>query len=262
MIKLIASDMDGTLLDENSNLPKDFFDILDKLDKYNINFVVASGRSYTTLYENFKPYSDKISYICDNGSFVVDKYKNIDVSVINKEYIKQIVNACESIPNIQLALCGTKGAYRKACDNKFSAEMNKYYIKHYIVEDFSTIEDDIFKVAVCDMDNAEQNSFPILNEKFGEDLSVLVSAQFWLDITNKNINKGYALEKLQNKLNISYNETMAFGDFYNDVSMLQKAYYSFVMENANENMKKYGNFIAKSNTENGVIEAIKQYVFN
>ena len=55
------------------------------------------------------------------------------------------------------------------------------------------------------------------------------------------------------------NETMVFGDFYNDIEMLQRAYYSFVMENANEDMKQYGNFIAKSNTENGVITAIEKY---
>lgn len=53
---------------------------------------------------------------------------------------------------------------------------------------------------------------------------------------------------------------MAFGDFYNDVEMLQSAHYSFVMENANDDMKQYGNYIAKKNTENGVIKAIEEYV--
>ena len=51
---------------------------------------------------------------------------------------------------------------------------------------------------------------------------------------------------------------MSFGDFYNDVEMLQASHYSFVMENANEDMKQYGNFIARSNTENGVIKAIEE----
>ena len=55
---------------------------------------------------------------------------------------------------------------------------------------------------------------------------------------------------------------MAFGDFYNDIEMLEKAYYSFVMSNANENMKKYGNFIAESNKNNGVIKAIESYALN
>lgn len=90
---------------------------------------------------------------------------------------------------------------------------------------------------------------------------VVVSGELWVDINNKGVNKGYALEQIQKDENISFEETMVFGDFYNDIEMLQKAYYSFVMENANEDMKQYGNFIAKSNRENGVIQAINQYIF-
>ncbi len=261
MIKLIVSDMDGTLLDENSKLPYNFFDTLEKLEKYNINFVVASGRSYSTLYQNFEPYSDRISYICDNGSYIVDKNKNEDISVIDENYVKEIINVCENIPDIAIVLCGTKGAYRKECNSEFTQEIDKYYIKHYIVDNLLEVKDDIFKIAICDMAGSEKNSYKVLNPKFGEALSVVVSAALWVDINNKGISKGYALEKLQKKLNVSYNETMAFGDFYNDVSMLQKAYYSFVMENANEPMKQYGNFIAKSNKENGVIKAIEKYIF-
>jgi len=90
----------------------------------------------------------------------------------------------------------------------------------------------------------------------------VVSGKHWVDINNKGVNKGIALEEIQKSLNISYEETMAFGDFYNDISMLEKAYYSFVMENANEDMKQYGNFIAESNVNNGVLKAIEKYVLN
>ena len=55
---------------------------------------------------------------------------------------------------------------------------------------------------------------------------------------------------------------MVFGDFYNDISMLEKAKYSFVMENANDDMKRHGNYIADANYNNGVINAIEKYVFN
>ena len=89
---------------------------------------------------------------------------------------------------------------------------------------------------------------------------VVVAGEIWLDIMNKNVNKGAALEKIQNDENISYEETMVFGDFYNDIEMLGKAKFSFVMENANEDMKQYGNYIAKSNRNYGVIKAIEEYV--
>lgn len=260
MIKLIATDMDGTLLDEHGKLPKDFFDVLDKLNNKNIKFVVASGRPYPTLYENFKPYSDNIYYICDNGAYVVEDKGKFSINIIDKNIVNKIIKTCENIDNIELILCGTKGAYHRPCSDKFVKEINKYYIKKHIVEDLYSIDDDIFKVTLCDLSGASNNSNETLYPLFGKDLMVVVAGEIWLDIMNKNVNKGAALGKIQIDENISYEETMVFGDYYNDVEMLKKAKYSFVMENANEDMKQYGNYIAKSNKEYGVIQAIKEYI--
>ena len=69
MIKLIASDLDGTLLDDNKNLPSDFFETLDELEKRGITFAVASGRTYTAADHLFpEEYRKKIAFICDNGA--------------------------------------------------------------------------------------------------------------------------------------------------------------------------------------------------
>lgn len=260
MIKLIATDMDGTLLNEKGQLPKEFFDILNKLIEKNIKFVAASGRSYVNLKETFKEMEDKLYYICDNGAFVVEDSEISSVEIIDKEEVNNIIKVCSDIKDIQLVLCGRKGAYQIECSEEFNKEIDKYYNKKYILDDLYNIEDDIFKIAICDLGNSAENSYKILEQKFGKNLSVVISGSIWLDIMNQNINKGNALEKIQNDFNISRDETMVFGDFYNDVEMLKKAHYSFVMENANEDMKQYGNFIAKSNVDNGVMEAIKEYV--
>lgn len=260
MIKLIATDMDGTLLDDKGKLPKNFFEVLNKLKEKDVKFVVASGRPYFTLYQGFKPVSDDIYYICDNGAYVVENKDNINIEVMDKNIVKDIVNECAKIDNAEVVLCGTKGAYHINIDKKYTDEIDKYYIEKKVVEDLLEVDDHIFKIAICDIPNSAQNSYKILNEKFGKDHMVVVSGQYWVDIANKNVNKGIALEKIQKDFNISKEETMVFGDFYNDVEMLKKAKYSFVMENANDDMKKYGNYIAKSNIENGVIEAIEEYV--
>ncbi len=262
MIKLIATDMDGTLLDENGKLPKDFFEILEELKKRKIRFVVASGRPYFTLYENFKPISDELYFICDNGSYIAEKTEEPKISAIDKEYIKEVVEVCDSMENIELILCGTKGAYLRKCDRAFTDEIYKYYIKREIVNDLNNIDDDIFKITICDLEVSKEHSFKVLDKYFKDKLNVVVSGKHWVDISNKDVNKGTALEKIQIDEDISYEETMVFGDFYNDISMLKKAHYSFVMENANEDMKQYGNYIAESNTNNGVIKAIKKYVLN
>lgn len=261
MIKLIATDMDGTLLDDKGRIPEDFVTVFNKLKDIGIKFVVASGRPYPTLYENFKPISDDLCYICDNGAYVVEKEGKAKISIIDKSYIKSIIRACSDIPNITVVLCGTKGAYHTPCSDEILKEIDKYYIQKKIVDDLLSVDDDIFKVAICDFNNSSKNSYPILNPLFKDDLKVVISGEVWMDIMNKGVNKGTAIEQIQKDMDISYEETMVFGDFYNDIEMLERAYYSFVMENANEDMKKHGRFIAKSNSENGVIEAIKEYIF-
>lgn len=260
MIKLIATDMDGTLLNEHGNLPDGFFEMLDKLNEKDIKFVAASGRPYFTLYENFKPASDKIDYLADNGAFVVENGNVTSIEIIDKRYVNAIIKLCKSISNITIILCGTKGAYHEPCDKEYLTEIDKYYYKKNIVDDLTKVDDDIFKITICDLSDASKNAYPILSPIYGDDLMVVVSGLVWIDIMNKGINKGNGLEKIQESLGITPEETMVFGDYYNDVEMLKKAKYSFVMANALDDMKQYGNYIAKSNTENGVIKAIYEYV--
>lgn len=260
MIKLIATDMDGTLLDENGNLPQDFFEVLEKLNEKNIKFVVASGRSYSTLYKNFNPKSDNLDYICDNGSYVILNNKAPVINGLDKEVVNKVIKACENIDNIVVILCGVNGAYHMPCPEKFLKEIDKYYINKNIVADLYSVNDTIFKIAICDLNNSAQNSYKVLSPLFGDENKVVISGTIWLDINGKNVNKGVALKEIQEYYNISYEETMVFGDFYNDIEMLKEGYFSFVMENANEDMKKHGNFIAKSNKEYGVIHAINDFV--
>lgn len=260
MIKLIATDMDGTLLDGEGNLPKDFIETFYELKNKGIKFIAASGRPYYTLYQNFDPVSDDITYIADNGAMVVENGKITSYEKMEEKVIKEVLEACEKVDNITVILCGLKRAYHKPCSKEALNEINKYYIKKNVIKDYSEIDDIIFKISILDLGKAKYNSFPIFKEKFDQSLSVVISGEVWVDFTNKGIDKGNALKLFREKHDIAFEETMAFGDFFNDVGMLKNAYYSFVMENASDEMKKYGRFIAKKNTENGVIEEIKKYI--
>ena len=84
MIKLIASDMDGTLLNDKKEFPHDFDEVLDKLCEKGIHFVVASGRSYSTLKLNFEGKLDKLDFICDNGAYVIVNGELVSMSLLKK----------------------------------------------------------------------------------------------------------------------------------------------------------------------------------
>lgn len=263
VIKLIASDMDGTLLTPEGKVPNEFFDTLKKLKEKNIEFVVASGRPYKTLYENFKPISDEISYVSDNGAMVVENGKIKSIEIIDKKSVNKIVDACKQLKNSIAIFCGVNNFYHLKCDDIYLNEIDKYYLDNIIIDSYDyikTIDDDIFKVSICDMDNAMTNSYEVMKNLLGNDFKIVVAGKYWTDITNKNVNKGTAIKKIQSINSISPKETMAFGDYFNDIEMLGQAYYSYVMEDALDEVKEHGNFIAKSNKENGVIQVINSMI--
>lgn len=117
-------------------------------------------------------------------------------------------------------------------------------------------QDPVLKIALCDMAGPMQNSFPALQKEFGNSMNLLVSGNCWMDVMPAGIDKGMGIRTLQNHLGISPEETMTFGDFYNDVAMFQASAYSYAMENAEEGVKQQARFLAPPNTENGVLRTI------
>ena len=259
MIKLIASDMDGTLLNEKDEINEEFFDVFNKLKERNIIFAAASGRQYYNLLKRFERISDDIMFIAENGTFVVYKGEEIVVNSLDREIAKDLIKVARTIDNAFPILCGKKSAYIENTDERLIEQTKKYYERYEIVDDLTKVDDDVLKVTVCDFSVSELNSNNYYRE-YWDKLQVTVSGEIWLDITSKGVNKGVAIEKVQEILDITHKETMVFGDYLNDLEMMGKAYYSFAMENAHDDLKKASRFIAKSNNDNGVVEAIKEVV--
>lgn len=260
MIKLIATDMDGTLVKSDGNISDEFPEIFKKLREKGIKFVVASGRQYYKLRENFNEYSDDMAFIADNGTMVMYKEEELYSKELNYRQVKEIIKKIEHMENTHLVLSGKKKAYLDTNKKEIIDEIEKYYKEYEIVDDLETIDDEILKIAVYHPKNIEDLYNEYFSPHFGDKAKVSVSGEFWLDVYSKDTDKGIALKMIQEKFNIKKEETMAFGDYFNDTPMLKEAKYSYAMENAPEEFKKDANFIAKSNDENGVIEAIKEKI--
>lgn len=259
-VKLIAADMDGTLLDSNKNLSPYLFDLIKKLKEKNVKFAIASGRQYFNLLENFADIKEELIYISDNGSIVYDKGKSIYVNEINKVEVKKVLKDIRQGEGIYPILCGVESAYVENNNEVFLENARMYYEKLEMVEDLIDIldKDKICKLAIFDEGDAEKNAFELL-EKYNENLMVCLSGHNWVDLMNPGVNKGEAIKILQENYNISYDETMAFGDYLNDYEMMQSCKYSYAMENAHPRLKEICNYKAKSNDDDGVVFAIKEY---
>jgi hydroxymethylpyrimidine pyrophosphatase-like HAD family hydrolase len=124
------------------------------------------------------------------------------------------------------------------------------------VEDLLAVDDEFLKVAIFAFDSSERVSAPAF-ARFRKTHQVVVSGQHWLDLMALGVNKGAGLRHVQQQLGISPDQTMAFGDFLNDLEMLDQATYSFAMANAHPLLKARAKFLAPGNTDNGVVRAIK-----
>lgn len=260
MIKLIASDMDGTLLNDRKELPGDFFEVFDELERRRIKFTVASGRSFDAVAHLFpEEYRTRLDFICDNGANVIHEGKQVSLTPLDRPTFEQLIRACEDIGGLRILVCAGRGTYHLTADAEFNAEIAKYYKNHIPCDDLLSVDDVIYKLAVCDMKGTQQHAKPAIDAIFGDRLNVQVSGPIWMDVMGAGVSKGSALRALGKHLGISAGDTMAFGDFYNDADMLKYAGWSFAMENGNPDIKRMTRFLARSNNENGVLRAIRKY---
>lgn len=181
-------------------------------------------------------------------------------SDLSLNHVLKTVRLLRTIKNTHIVLCGKKAAYIETKDEKFITMFQQYYAKYKIVDDLSKLTDDtFFKIAAYHFDCSETNIYPTVKHLENE-MQVIVSGQNWLDISHNNANKGFALNMLQNQLNILKEETMVFGDYNNDLKMLELADFSFAMENAHPNVKNAANYQTKSNDEQGVEFILEQVI--
>lgn len=258
-IKFVATDMDGTLLNSKKEIHEEFYEVFREMREKDIIFAAASGRQYYSLLETFDNIKDDMMFIAENGTFVVYKGKEIVTNSLDRDLAMELINIGRKIDESYVVLCGKNSAYIESDDDRLVNEVSKYYKRYKIVDDITTINDEILKVTICDFRGSEENSNNYFVE-YRDKAQVTVSGDIWLDITAKNINKGVAIKEIQELLGINYEETVVFGDYLNDLEMMESGYYSYAMKNAHDDLKKVARFIAKSNDENGVVEAIKELI--
>ncbi|MDO6760355.1 Cof-type HAD-IIB family hydrolase [Tamlana sp. 2_MG-2023] len=257
-VKLVVSDMDGTLLNPNHEVSARFFDLFKQFKENNIHFVAASGRQYHSIIDKLDPIKNEISVIAENGGFMRhDNVMEVLLKLTSDE-IKVCVEKLRTIEGAYIVLCGKKGAYIESRNDDFISKFTEYYTSYELVEDLTKVEDDEFlKIAVFHFESSEKDVLPQI-DAITKDLQVTVSGQNWLDISHKEANKGYALTMLQNKLGIKVDETLVFGDYNNDLQMLELAYFSYAMANAHPDVKKVARFETKSNSDEGVETIIEK----
>lgn len=255
-IRLIATDLDGTLLHSNKEVPAGFEEWVCAHPE--IRMVIASGRQYYNIKKLFPKAGDRMIYLAENGGMVVENEKVIYANTIREEDVIDCIERFQEEEGHVVILCGERSAYM--CHATEDAERNAhmYYEKLKFVEDLRACvhEDHMIKIAVFFRDYGADTYYRGMI-KVHDRLNVVLSGDCWIDIANKEVCKGAALQFLQERYAISADESMAFGDYLNDESLLLQCEESYAMNNGHPLLKEKARYIAPSNDEDGVIKVLR-----
>ena len=256
-IRLIATDMDGTLVDDAKQIHDELWPLVDELHARGITFCPASGRQYYNLLQQFEDVADELVFVAENGTYVVARGREVSSDCLSLDVARQVALRVRGIPEAGAIVCGKRSAYVERRDAAFVDQAALYYARLKLVDDLLEIaDDDVLKVAVYDFASAERNTAPRLAD-LGGIHQVVVSGPHWVDVLSPTANKGRAVRRLQEELGVTADQTMVFGDFLNDLEMMDAATYSFAMANAHPLLKERANWVAPNNNANGVVRTIR-----
>lgn len=251
MIKLIASDLDGTLLQGGAQqLTPNALDLIHKLTKKGIRFVSASGRQYDNQRRVFEPIKDEISYIAENGSICVHQGEVISRTVIERSLVQRIISEIRKQDHFEIVVSREDCCFIEDRDPAFvDLIVNVMHNTTKVVKDLAAVDGDILKVAICNMTDGPHiidKYLKHLQDLFADEIKVVTSGNVWIDFIAPGSNKGTALLELLSRFQIKPSECIAFGDQYNDVEMLQLVGESYAMSNAAPGISYYSTYVTAS----------------
>lgn len=265
MIKLIAVDMDGTFLNDQKKYDRELFaKQLAKMKKQGIKFVVASGNQYLHLEKYFPASLKDICFVCENGALIVEKNQVIYEQFLDSERVNQIVEILltnQGIALDRLILSGKQRSYiLRSTKQEFIENGRFFYHNLQVVDSLYDIPDQIFKITVNFTPDKKAESLAELKASAPHQVTILTSGLKAVDIISSNAGKEKAIAFLQTNLSISDREIACFGDNLNDLGMIKKAAYGFVVENGHDELKRYAYKIIGNNNENAVLREIAKIV--
>ncbi|MBC29691.1 MAG: haloacid dehalogenase [Muricauda sp.] len=258
-IKMVVTDMDGTLLNPNHEVSERFFELFEALRKKNIQFVAASGRQYNSMAEKLETVKDDTIFIAENGALVMHREKQLLVNPLMPAEVGTVLKSVKGIDGAHPVLCCNQKAFVTGHSRPFVKLLREYYSCFEEVNTLESIEEQVLKVAVYHFEGSEAYIYPHVKHLESQ-LKVKVSGTHWVDFSNRYAHKGHALEMVMKDRGISKNEVMVFGDYFNDVEMMQLSLYSFAMANAHPEVKKVAQFETASNEAFGVEKVLEKLV--
>jgi len=258
-IKLVVTDIDGTLMEMNGKLPQENIEIIQKLQEKDIKLVLATGRMFNAAIPVHQELHLDTPMICYQGAMIRDEKEIYFEQNIPKQNVIELIKHIRKYnAHINLYL---KDRLIVENDDKYIQEYAKdRTISYEVVSNLETVADDATKMLAIHEDANLVTKIRDDMKKIYPNLNIVKSTDFYCEFVNKNADKGIAIKFLADKWNIKQDEILAIGDQDNDIQMLKAAGIGVAMENGSPNIKKIADYICPPVTEYGFRTTMEKFV--
>ena len=269
-IKIVATDMDGTLLDPRGQLDLPRLEkILDKLDQRGIRFVIATGNEIHRMRQLLGHLAERVVLVVANGARIFENNELIQAQTWDDAMVDKALGhfkgrECQD----QLVVTAMNGGFVKEgtvfteLDKFMTPEMiEKLYQRMNFVDEFdSSLFGGVLKMSMVVGEERLDSVLQEINDLFDGHVRAVSSGYGCIDILQDGIHKAWGLVELLKRWNLKPEQIMAFGDSENDIEMLELAGISYAMENAEEAVKRVATKVAPANSQAGVYQVLENWL--
>jgi Cof subfamily protein (haloacid dehalogenase superfamily) len=252
MIKLLVSDLDGTLIDKENKVASHDIEALKKLREHDVDICLASGRMDNEIMEVAKSIGDQFHRVSQNGAFVITgNEKSLHSQTFQHELAKKLYESTRSDDKITIVCSDNTNFVEEKNDILKQIELRFFFP----IEERANMLNEIglslnpSKITVLGHHEEVLKLQQAINEMFHDDVDTFISEQGCLDIMPKNISKGNAILVLLEHLQLKPEEIACVGDSFNDIPMFQLTPNSFAISHAHEDVKKEAAYVVESVSE-------------
>ena len=261
--KAVAVDMDGTFLDDRKQFDHEQFDqLLTEFEKRGVHFIVASGRPYVRLKQDFKGFADRMDFVTLNGSRLIIKGKDAASYPMDRQDVLELIDDVQAEYGKMATMVFEKNiAYLNSEVDKDERDFLAYFAGNSdLVDNWNDMPDgDIYQITFG-MDSKHAAD---VEEAFNKDhenkISAFASATFAIDVNVKGVSKGSGLERLLAKMDMTGDDLIAFGDGGNDTEMLAFAGIGVAMGNAWPDARAAADYITTDVDKDGIWNALEHF---
>ncbi len=269
-IKLIATDMDGTLLDPKGQLDLPRLEkLLDQLEERGIRFVIATGNEIHRVKQLLGHLTERVVLIVANGARIFEGNQLLQAQTWDDDMVNRALEffkgrECQD----QFVVTSMNGGFVKEgtvftqLENFMTPEMIElFYQRMNFVEELeSHLFGGVLKMSLVVGEERSDSVLEEINQLFNGHVQAVSSGYGCIDILQSGIHKAWGLEELLKRWNLKPEQIMAFGDSENDVEMLQLAGIAYAMENADDKAKAVATDFAPSNSQAGVYQVLEDWL--